>query len=213
MRMTLSNYLSLARILLVPVLVVVLLTRMEHYHVIGVVVFWIAAITDGLDGYLARRWRQVTTLGALLDPLADKMLITGALISLIELQHDGHSLAPAWMVFIILIREFAITGLRSIAAEDGLIISAGILGKWKVGLQIAAISLLILGPKLDQWFYEWTDLRLFQYFITLRYPFAFFLGMGTLILWISLIVALWSGYRYVTTYWNHLQSNGDLKND
>lgn len=68
MRMTPSNYLSLARILLVPVLVVVLLTRIEHYHIIGVLVFWIAAITDGLDGYLARRWRQVTKLGALLDP-------------------------------------------------------------------------------------------------------------------------------------------------
>ncbi|MFM8234053.1 MAG: CDP-diacylglycerol--glycerol-3-phosphate 3-phosphatidyltransferase [Holophagaceae bacterium] len=213
MKMTPSNYLSLARILLVPVLVVVLLTRIDNYHIIGVIVFWIAAITDGLDGYLARRWRQVTKLGTLLDPLADKMLITGALISLIELQHDGHSLAPAWMVFLILIREFAITGLRSIAAEEGLIISAGILGKWKVGLQITAISLLILGPKLDQLFYEWTDQKVFQYFITLRYPFPFFLGMGTLILWASLLVALWSGYQYLSAYWKHLQLTGDFNND
>ncbi len=213
MKMTTSNYLSVSRILLVPVLVVILLTRIEYYHVIGVIVFWVAAITDGLDGYLARRWRQVTKLGTLLDPLADKMLITGALISLIELQHDGHSLAPAWMVFIILIREFAITGLRSIAAEDGIIIKAGTLGKWKVGLQITAISLLILGPKLDQWFYEWTDLGIFQYFITLRYPFSFFLGIGTLILWCSLFVALWSGYKYLSTYWNYFQSEGDKTDD
>lgn len=206
--MTISNYLSFIRILLVPVLVVVLLTRVEHYHVIGAIVFWVAAITDGLDGYLARKRKEVTKLGTILDPIADKMLMTGALVSLIELQYDGHSLAPAWMVFVILLREFAVTGIRAVGAEDGLIIPAGIWGKWKVGFQIAAISLLIIGPLFDQKFYEWTNWELFRYFVTLRYPFGFFVGMGTILLWTSMLLAFWSGYLYIKQYWDYSVSKG-----
>ena len=111
-----------------PILVVVLLTRVTNHELIGVLLFWAAGMTDLLDGYLARRWKQVTTLGKLLDPLADKLLIMGALISLVELD-----LAPAWMTFIILGREMAITGLRGIASEEGITIAAERPGQVEAG--------------------------------------------------------------------------------
>ncbi len=194
--MNVPNLLSLIRILLVPVLVVVLMTRVTNHEVIGVVVFWIASITDALDGYLARRWRQVTTLGKLLDPLADKLLVAGALISLVEL-----NLAPAWITFIILAREFAVTGLRGIASEEGMTIPAGTVGKWKMGFQVAAISCLILGPRLDYWLYQWTHREIFHFFIQLNRPFSFFWGMGVLLLWMAVILAIWSAISYFHAFW------------
>ena len=197
--MNLPNYLTLARILMVPVLVVVLLTRVTNHEIIGVLLFWAASITDLLDGYLARRLGQVTTLGKLLDPLADKLLVAGALISLVEM-----GMAPAWMTFIILGREMAITGLRGIASEEGITIAAEGLGKWKLGAQIAAISCLILGPKLDAWLYEWTHLDIFRLFIRLPRPFSFFWGMGMLLLWLAMILAVWSAVSYFRTFWRKL---------
>lgn len=194
--MNLPNLLSLARILMVPVLVVVLMTKVTNHEVIGVVVFWVASITDALDGYLARRWKQVTTLGKLLDPLADKLLVAGALISLVEL-----NLAPAWMTFIILAREFAVTGLRGIASEEGLTIPAGTVGKWKMGFQVAAISCLILGPRLDYWLYDWTRKDIFHFFIQLNRPYTFFWGMGVLLLWGAVILAIWSAISYFHGFW------------
>jgi CDP-diacylglycerol---glycerol-3-phosphate 3-phosphatidyltransferase len=194
--MNLPNLLSIARILMVPVLVVVLMTKVTNHEVIGVVVFWIASITDWLDGYLARRWKQVTTLGKLLDPLADKLLVAGALISLVEL-----NLAPAWMTFIILAREFAITGLRGIASEEGLTIPAGTVGKWKMGFQVAAISCLLLGPRLDYWLYLWTRYEIFSFFIQLNRPYTFFWGMGVLLLWGAVILAIWSAISYFHGFW------------
>lgn len=194
--MNLPNFLSVVRILMVPVLVVVLMTKVTNHEVIGVVVFWVASITDWLDGYLARRWKQVTTLGKLLDPLADKLLVAGALISLVEL-----NLAPAWMTFIILAREFAITGLRGIASEEGLTIPAGTIGKWKMGFQVAAISCLILGPRLDYWLYEWTHREIFHFFIQLNRPYTFFWGMGVLLLWAAVILAVWSAVTYFHGFW------------
>ncbi|MBP1627574.1 MAG: CDP-diacylglycerol--glycerol-3-phosphate 3-phosphatidyltransferase [Holophagaceae bacterium] len=194
--MNLPNYLTFARILMVPILVVVLMTRVTRYEIIGILVFWAASITDLLDGYLARKWRQVTTLGKLLDPLADKLLISGALISLVELD-----LAPAWMVFIILAREMAITGLRAIASEEGITIAAERLGKWKLGAQIASISCLILGPQLDSWLFQWTGWGLFHFFIQLNRPYSFFLGMGVLLLWVAMILAIWSGASYIRNFW------------
>lgn len=200
--MNLPTYLTFARILMVPILVVVLMTRVQAYEVIGVMVFWIASITDLLDGYLARRLKQVTTLGKLLDPLADKLLVSGALISLVEL-----NLAPAWMVFIILAREMAITGLRGIASEEGITIAADTMGKWKMGAQIASISCLILGPKLDSWLLEWTRLQVFEFFIQLNKPYSFFLGMGVLLLWAAMILALWSAVSYFRSFWKLLGSS------
>lgn len=197
--MNLPNTLTLARILMVPVLVVILMTRVTRYEILGVLVFWAASITDLLDGYLARKHGQVTTLGKLLDPLADKLLVAGALISLVELD-----LAPAWMVFIILAREIAITGLRGIASEEGLTIAADTLGKWKLGTQIAAISCLILGPQLDAWLFAWTKIEVFHFFIRLNKPYSFFLGMGVLLLWASMLLALWSGVGYFRHFWKSL---------
>ncbi|HEY2380886.1 MAG TPA: CDP-diacylglycerol--glycerol-3-phosphate 3-phosphatidyltransferase [Terriglobia bacterium] len=135
--MNLPNGLTLMRIFLVPLLVAVLLTQ---YSVIAVVVFLAASLTDLLDGYLARKRGQVTTLGTLLDPVADKLLISSAFIALVQLQ-----LVHAWMVAIIVGREFAVTGLRSIASAQGFTIDASQFGKIKMVTQVAAITFLILG--------------------------------------------------------------------
>jgi len=145
--MNLPNTLTLVRIFLVPLLVVVLLTQFAGHEIFGVpkeligaAIFAIASITDWLDGYLARRRRQVTWLGQVLDPLADKLLTSAAFISLVQL-----GLAPAWMVALIIGREFAITGLRSLAYTKGITIPASPLGKIKMASQVTAILLLILG--------------------------------------------------------------------
>lgn len=200
--MNLPNLLTSARILMVPVLVVVLLTRLPAHEIIGVILFWVASLTDWLDGYLARRWKQVTTLGKLLDPLADKLLVAGALISLVELRGpQDQALAPAWMVFIILAREFAVTGLRGIASEEGLTLAAGSVGKWKLGFQVASISLLILGPRLDSLAFERTHRPVFEHFITIRYPYSFFWGVGVLLLWVAVILAIWSAVSYFRAFW------------
>ncbi len=148
--MNLPNTLTLARIFLVPLLVVVLLTKFEAQlifgvpkEVVGAAIFGLAALTDWLDGYLARRRRQITQLGQLMDPLADKLLITAALVSLVQM-----GLAAAWMVAVILGRELAITVLRSLAYARGVTISASRLGKIKMVTQVVAILLLILGSQM-----------------------------------------------------------------
>jgi CDP-diacylglycerol--glycerol-3-phosphate 3-phosphatidyltransferase len=134
----LPNALTGLRILLVPVLVAVLLTRLEHGLFLGAGIFGLAVVTDYLDGYFARRRNQVTRLGILLDPLADKLLTASAFISLVEL-----NAVPAWMVMIILGREFVITGLRNVAAARGLLMPASALGKGKMVSQVVAIFLLL----------------------------------------------------------------------
>ena len=145
--MNLPNSLTLVRMFLVPLLVVVLLTEFEGRQILGVpkellgaAIFAIASVTDWLDGYLARRRRQVTWLGQMLDPIADKLLTSAAFISLVQL-----GLAPAWMVALIIGREFAITGLRSLAYTRGITIPASPLGKIKMVSQVTAILLLIVG--------------------------------------------------------------------
>ncbi len=142
--MNLPNALTLLRIFIVPLLVVVLLTPFSENwfglprHMLGVGLFLGAALTDFLDGHIARSRDQVTRLGQLLDPIADKLLISAALISLVENQ-----LAPAWAVVIIIGREFAVTGLRSIAAADGVVIAASRMGKFKMLVQVFTVALLI----------------------------------------------------------------------
>ncbi len=144
MHVNIPNALTLFRIFLVPLLVVVLLTRMPAKEYLALGVFLVAALTDFLDGYWARRFKKVTTLGILLDPIADKLLVSAALISLVDLQE-----ADAWAVCIIVGREFAVSGLRSIASAHGIAIAASRLGKWKMAAQIVGISLMILGARLD----------------------------------------------------------------
>ena len=145
--MNLPNSLTIARIFLVPILVSVLLTKFEGrlilglpVELVGAAIFGIASLTDWLDGYLARRRGQVTWVGQVLDPIADKLLISATLVSLVQL-----NLAPAWMVTVIIGREFAVTGLRSIAYARGLTMPASPLGKLKMVSQVVAILLLILG--------------------------------------------------------------------
>jgi CDP-diacylglycerol--glycerol-3-phosphate 3-phosphatidyltransferase len=166
----LPNALTLLRIFLVPFLVVVLLTKFTAREYVGLAIFLVAAITDFLDGWVARRRNQTTRLGALLDPIADKLLMSSAFISLVEM--DPHHV-PAWMVVIIIGREFAVSGLRSIAAQQGVTIAASPLGKGKMVSQVIAISLLILGYELGQ-----------------------FRIIGTVALWGVVLFALASGVDY-----------------
>jgi len=151
------NFFTLLRIFFVPLLVAALvedgfwLSRpwIVGKEFIGLSIFLAAAVTDILDGYLARRWQQVTTVGTLLDPIADKLLISAALVSLVQIHR-----VPAWMAIMIIGREFAVSGLRSIAASEGYTIKASELGKTKTVLQVVAISVVMLGihfPVFEQW--------------------------------------------------------------
>ena len=145
--MNLPNTLTMTRIFLVPLLVVVLLTKFDGRaifgipkEIVGAAIFGLGSITDWLDGYLARRRQQITTFGQVIDPLADKLLTSAALISLVQMD-----LAPAWMVAVIIGREFAVTGLRSLAYARGVVIAASPLGKIKMVVEVVAILALILG--------------------------------------------------------------------
>jgi len=140
------NALTLFRIFLVPLLVVVLLTEVPDKEYWGLGIFLLAALTDALDGIIARRTKKVTTTGAMLDPIADKLLMSAAFISLVELQQ-----APAWMVTLIVGREFAVTALRLIALEQGIAISANWLGKAKTTSQVITVSILIFSLNSDRW--------------------------------------------------------------
>jgi CDP-diacylglycerol--glycerol-3-phosphate 3-phosphatidyltransferase len=140
------NVLTLTRILAVPVLVVALLDETPDGDVIAAAVFALAALTDGLDGYIARRKQQITTFGKLMDPLADKLLVVAALISLVSLDR-----LAAWVAMVIIARELAVTGLRGVAAERGVVIAASWLGKVKTLLQVAAIICLIAFDPAPVW--------------------------------------------------------------
>jgi len=145
--MNIPNALTILRIFFVPLLVAALVQETAVYYVGGVrltndwlslAIFLVAAGTDLLDGYLARRWKQVTTIGTLLDPIADKLLISAALISLVQIH-----VLPGWMAVLIISREFAVSGLRSIAAAEGYTIQASDLGKTKMFCQVVAISVML----------------------------------------------------------------------
>ncbi|HTY62456.1 MAG TPA: CDP-diacylglycerol--glycerol-3-phosphate 3-phosphatidyltransferase [Acidobacteriota bacterium] len=179
--MNLPNALTIARIFLVPIVVVVLLTvEIRTWAFWGASLFLAAALTDLLDGYIARRRKQVTTLGRLLDPIADKLLISSALVSLVQLK-----IAPAWMVVIILGREFAVSGLRSIAAHEGFSINVSRLGKGKMVTQVAAVVGLILGYKYGGWV-QFTAKAL---------------------LWAVVVFALVSMVQYFREFWSKLDSS------
>ena len=152
--MNLPNTLTILRIFFVPFLVAVLVEQNLRIEWRGEVlvpnaflalaIFLIAAATDLLDGYLARRWKQITTVGTLLDPIADKLLISAALISLVQIRR-----VPAWMVVLIIGREFAVSGLRSIAAAEGYTIQASDLGKTKMITQVVAISMILVSIRWE----------------------------------------------------------------
>jgi CDP-diacylglycerol--glycerol-3-phosphate 3-phosphatidyltransferase len=144
--LNLPNLLTVARIIAVPVIVVALLGETPNGDALAAVVFALAAFTDGLDGYIARRRQDVTTFGKLMDPLADKLLIVAALISLVSLNR-----LAAWVAMVIIAREIAVTGLRTIAAEQGVVIAASWLGKVKTALQVAAVFALIIWNPSPGW--------------------------------------------------------------
>jgi CDP-diacylglycerol---glycerol-3-phosphate 3-phosphatidyltransferase len=149
--LNLANRITIARIFLVPVVIFLLLVRFDFLTVtinhrtttgsemIAALVFIIAASTDGLDGYIARKRKIVTNFGKLLDPLADKLLISAVLISLVEMQR-----LSAWVAILIISREFAVTGLRLVAATEGIVIAASRIAKWKTASQIVAMVALII---------------------------------------------------------------------
>ena len=144
--LTFPNFLTLLRILLVPVIVVALLGETENADTIAAVVFAVAAFTDGLDGYIARSRGSITNFGKLMDPLADKLLIIAPLISLVSLDR-----IPAWVAMVIIAREFAVTGLRQLAMEHGEVIHASAWGKIKTAAQIAMVLALILVDDSPLW--------------------------------------------------------------
>jgi CDP-diacylglycerol--glycerol-3-phosphate 3-phosphatidyltransferase len=192
--MNLPNLLTLLRIFFVPLLVAALLadgTSIAGWlHVIPISrdmfalgVFLAAAATDFIDGFLARRWKQVTTVGTLLDPIADKLLVSAALVSLVDIHR-----APAWIVILIIGREFAVSGLRSIASASGYTISASELGKTKMAAQVAAISLVIAGirwPQLDQ--------------------------LGLIGMWVVMIFGIVSAADYFLKFWRKVDDDVKLR--
>lgn len=214
--MNLPNYLTVARIVIVPLLVVVLLTPVADQwfgisgYALAIIIFLIASLTDILDGHLARRRNQVSNLGKLLDPIADKLLVSAALIVLVE-KH----LAPAWSVVIILGREFIITGLRSIAAADGIVIQAQTSGKIKMWAQcVAIVALLVAGangnPPVSNFgwslptfrFWEvaevqtaFSNLAAFSLNTNDWKVFGYLVGRGGL--WVAVLTAAWSLWDYI----------------
>jgi CDP-diacylglycerol--glycerol-3-phosphate 3-phosphatidyltransferase len=166
----LPNLLTITRILLVPILVVVLLTKFEGKEFVGLAIFLLASLTDFLDGFLARRWAEETRLGKLLDPAADKILTSAAFISLVEMKPEA---VPAWIVVVIIAREFAVSALRSFAASDGVVIAAGVAGKVKTVVHVISISLLIVYSQLGE-----------------------FRHLAPASLWAALLVSVYSGVEY-----------------
>jgi CDP-diacylglycerol--glycerol-3-phosphate 3-phosphatidyltransferase len=170
--LNLPNILSIIRILLVPPLVVVLLTKVPDKEWWGLGLFLLAALMDFLDGYFARRRKQITRLGTLLDPAADKILMSAAFISLVEL-----GLAQAWIVVVIIAREFAVSTLRSFASSEGIVIPSGLSGKIKTIVQIIAVALLIIYNQLGE-----------------------FRHLAPVSLWLALAITVYSGVEYFVRF-------------
>ncbi len=180
--MNLPNKITISRILLIPIFLIFMLVPFQWgdmnflgaelpvTHFVGALIFIFASTTDWIDGYIARKYNLVTNLGKFLDPLADKLLVSAALIVLVEL-----GLAPSWIVIIIISREFAVTGLRLILAGTGEVVAANMLGKIKTWTQIIAISALLLHNTIFEPF---------------NIPFA------TFSLWVAMFFTVWSGWDY-----------------
>ena len=189
----LPNLLTLVRIFLVPFLVAALVQhnlRIQLGHTLlvandffALLIFLAAALTDLLDGYLARRWKQVTTVGTLLDPIADKLLVSAALISFVEIR-----LLPGWMVILIISREFAVSGLRSIAAAEGYTIRAGELGKSKMVLQVLGITIVLMSIR-------WPRLTMY----------------ATIAMWAVVVFAIASAVDYFRQFWKKVDTSIKLR--
>ena len=182
--LNLPNFITLTRILLIPVFVVLFATPTPNRSLSAALVFVVAAVTDLLDGYLARRNGQVTTLGKLLDPIADKLLVLSALILLVNIER-----VSALVAILIIAREVAVTGVRAIAAGEGMVIAAETTGKYKMALQVVAIVLLVLeGTFLS----DLGNLHL----------------AGIVTLYLSLVLGYVSGGQYVWGFWKQVVAKG-----
>lgn len=179
-----ANYLTVSRVFLIPLIMLFLFFDGKVTSFIASLLFSAAAITDWADGYLARKQQTSSSLGKFLDPLADKLLVMATMIMLIPLNR-----IPAWIVVLILARELAITGLRSIAADEGIVIAASNLGKYKTGFQIAAL----IGLTMHYEYYG--------------FDFHFF---GAILLWIALVLTLWSGWDYLKQFKDFILEKPDL---
>lgn len=167
----LANNLTLVRIFLVPILIVIVLnSNSKASCLIAALLFGLAAITDWLDGYIARRQNLVTSLGKFLDPLADKLLVSVTLVMLLSLKR-----VPAWMVALIIAREVGVTSLRIAAARDGIIMASSRLAQYKTAFQLVAVEMLLIH-------YTYAGIN--------------FHATGMLVLWIALFITLWSGIVY-----------------
>ncbi len=214
--LNLPNALTLLRIFIVPLLVTVLLTQPKDWlgvpqHIFGVAIFLIAAATDWLDGYLARRRGQVSSLGVMLDPIADKLLISAAFIALVNNQ-----LAPAWAVVVIIGREFAVSGLRNVAAIEGVVIRASRMGKFKMLVQVITIALLITsmhhgGPPVTPYAVPvywkppafWNVLKHFSathHLSGLDVKILLY-SAGRAMMWLVVISSMWSMYGYFRSFY------------
>lgn len=182
MRLNLPNSITLGRIVMIPLFVWIAYTPGAWNDFLAAVVFLAAALTDMLDGYLARSRGEVTPLGKLLDPVADKLLILSGLVMLVE-----RELAAAWIVILIIGREMAVTGLRAIAASDGVVMPADRWGKWKTVTQCTAIIMLILS-----WRFWIFDVNI----------------IGTWVLWASMLLTVYSGVRYGAAYLRSVERPG-----
>lgn len=182
--LNLPNLLTLGRIACIPLLLALLFFEGKGVSFCAAVIFSLAAITDWLDGYLARKWQVVTVLGKFLDPLADKLIVMAALIMLIPLQR-----VPAWAVFLVLAREIVITGLRSIAASEGIVIAASNLGKYKTILQMVAI----IGLLLHYDYYWFFGLRYELLHVSMH-------NIGLVYFYLALVLTLWSGFDYLLKF-------------
>jgi len=179
--LNLPNLLTLARIAAIPAVVILLMFDTRTTGFIAAAVFGAAAVTDWLDGWLARRWEVVTVLGKFLDPLADKLIVMAALIMLIPLER-----VPAWAVFLILAREMVVTGLRSIASSEGIVISASDLGKYKTIFQMTAIPGLLL-----HYDYYWLfGLRWEIFHVDMH-------NFGIFYFYVAFFMTMWSGGDYL----------------
>lgn len=191
--MNLPNKITLSRIFLIPIFIVILSFPFtwgewsmagETYpitHLVAAIIFLVASATDWLDGYYARKYNLITNMGKFLDPLADKLLVSAAFILLVELE-----LVAAWIVILIVSREFAVTGLRLVAAGEGIVLAASSMGKLKTASQLSAIALLLLH----------------------NFPFAYInVPVHTIVVYIALLLTVWSGVDYFMKNWHVLRDS------
>ena len=179
----LPNLLTFSRLLLIPIFVLLFPQPTPERSLAAATVFGIAAITDLLDGYLARRRSEVTRLGRLLDPIADKLLVISGLILLVEFQR-----VSAIVAILMIAREVAVTGIRAISAAEGIVLSAETIGKYKMTAQVLAILFLIVADSVDP---EWK-----------------FYAIGNVLLYSALMLGLISGAKYLITFWRQISLKG-----